>query len=155
MNINFSEREIEFFVECIKGKSRYVEYGSGKTTEIARIYCDHVLSIETDKRWADKLDTVHVDMGETRDWGYPVASPTIEMLQAYFSFAKNYDILLIDGRYRVGCAYHAEPGLFLVHDYNRVEYHCIETFATKIDQCETLTLFEKKPHEIINVMSAR
>jgi hypothetical protein len=143
MQINFSETETDFFIRTIKGKSRYVEYGSGDTTAIARNHCEHILSIETDRRWANKLDTVHVDMGQTQSWGYPVYPPTTAMLQAYFSFARNYDILLIDGRYRVGVAYHAEPGLFFVHDYNREQYHVIESFAVKVDQVETLALFEK------------
>ena len=148
---NMNEVEQEFFAECISGKKRYVEYGAGKSTEIAKIYCDSITSIETDEEWAKKYDAYHVDLGKTGAWGYPLAEPRINQLKLYFRFAKDFDILLIDGRYRVGVALHAEPGLILIHDYEREKYHVVERFMKKIKQVDRLALFEKKRKPVVTL----
>lgn len=142
-HINMNHAELEFFISVIKGKKRYVEYGSGKSTQIAREYCESVVSLETDSEWADKTGAHHINLGETGAWGYPVQMPKVYMLCYYYSFAKDYDILFIDGRFRVGVALHAEPGEILIHHYDRKEYHILEKYMIKNMQVDRLALFRK------------
>lgn len=151
--MNLSDLEKDFFIRTIKGHRHYLEYGSGWTTGVAKQHCD-VTSIETDPQWAVKTDATHVHMGQVGSWGYPL-SPSVEQLNTYFSFAREaiYDILMIDGRYRVGVAYYSRPCIFMVHDYNREEYQVIETFAKKLDQVETLALFSKEKRSLVDVLN--
>lgn len=149
--VNMNEAEKEFFIRCIKGKERYVEYGAGDSTALAKIFCKNVLSIETDIEWAKKTDAYHCDLGATGAWGYPQSEPSLSQLKYYFSWARNYDILFIDGRYRVGVALHAEPGLILLHDYERENYHVIERYMRIVDQVDRLVLLRKKRKPIITL----
>lgn len=149
--INMNEREKDFFVDCIRGKKCYVEYGAGESTELAEIFCDNVTSIETDPEYAKKYDAHYVNIGRTGAWGYPLAMPSVSALKHYFSFAKDFDILFIDGRFRVGVALHAEPGLILIHDYEREQYHVVEKFMRKIDQIDRLALFEKTEPPVVTL----
>ena len=148
-----SEKEIEFFIECIKGK-KYLEYGCGGSTEIARKYCKSVVSIETDKWWAEKKGATWADIGKVGSWGRPRKSPTIEQLKNYYNHAKGFDIILIDGRFRVGVAYHCDAGEVLIHDYHREKYKQVEHFMDKVKQVDSLALFKKKPQPIIDVFDA-
>lgn len=128
----------------IAGKDRYVEYGSGKTTCVARKACPSVVSVETDPRYAARYRSTHCDLGPTRDWGYPVNQPSPADLERYFLHARDYDVMLLDGRFRVGVAFAASPGWILVHDYQRPQYHVMESFMQKTDQVEGLALFHKE-----------
>ena len=148
---NMNEVEQDFFIETIAGIDRYVEYGCGKSTELAKEHCKSVTSIETDEQWAKKCGAYHINLGEVGSWGYPVTEPRLYQLRQYFSFAKDFDILLIDGRYRVGVALHAEPGLILIHDYEREKYHVVERFMKKIKQVDRLALFEKKRKPVVTL----
>lgn len=155
MNINLTDNEKEFFLSTISQHRFYLEYGSGETTAIANRVCQSVVSIETDKKWADKTGAIHVDMGETLSWGYPKSPPSIQLLNHYLAYARDsvYDILMIDGRWRVAVAYYARPCYFMIHDYNRQEYQVIETFAYKLMQTETLALFQKKERLMIDILN--
>ena len=148
---NMNKSEIAFFTETIKGVDRYVEYGSGVSTEIARNHCKQVTSIETDPEWARKTGAYHCNIGKVVAWGYPLKPPQVYMLRQYFSFAKDFDILFIDGRYRASVALHATPGLILIHDYERKQYHVVEKYMKKIKQVDRLALFEKKEEPIITL----
>lgn len=148
---NMNEIEKQFFLSIISGKDRYVEYGAGQSTDMARAVCGSVKSIETDKEWADMFKAVHVNMGETTHWGYPRKQPSITELHEYFSHARDFDILFIDGRFRTGVALHAQPGLILIHDYERTEYHLVEKFMEKIDQVDRLALFQKTEPAIVTL----
>lgn len=150
-HLNMNKAEIAFFTKTIKGIDRYVEYGAGVSTEIAKEHCKSVLSIETDSEWAKKTDAYHCNLGATGAWGYPQSEPSLTQLKYYFSWARNYDILFIDGRYRVGVALHAEPGLILLHDYEREQYHVIERYMRIVDQVDRLVLLRKKRKPIITL----
>ncbi len=151
---NFSDNEKQFFKEILSNHKDYLEYGAGESTLIAKEICN-VTSIETDIEWAKKTGAIHVDIGKTASWGYPVNPPTIKQLSDYLSYAKGYtyDIMLIDGRFRVAVAYFAKDCEFMIHDYNRKEYHIIETFAHKLHQVETLALFKKINHKRVHIFS--
>lgn len=145
--MNMTDTEKDYFRSVIEGK-KYLEYGCGESTEIAEQVCTEITSIETDPEWAKKYGAIHVDFGQVGGWGRPINPPCADTLSEYFSYAKDYEIMLIDGRYRVGVAYNAAPGMILIHDYNREQYHVVEKFMKKIEQVETLALFEKKRNTV-------
>lgn len=129
-----------------------LEYGSGGSTVLAgEMPGKRVFSIESDKHWAgmmndwfkankpaSKVRVIHADIGPTVDWGHP------EDERAWKRFAKyplgiwegarmgQPDVVLVDGRFRVGCAlataFHTKtPVPLLFDDYvPRKHYHAIE-----------------------------
>lgn len=128
----------------------YREYGAGNSTLLARKTCNPV-SIETDRNYAVRFGAIWCDIGETKKWGYPVSTPTDQQIRNYLSYARDYDALLIDGRYRVAVASGARPGVILLHDYDRQAYHVVESFMTLIDRVDSLAVFEKhEPCDVIN-----
>ena len=102
-----------------------LEYGSGGSTilaaEIPNLTC---FSVESDKQWAIGVQTwvdtnveahgvvIHYsNVGETREWGWPKQIRKT-MLPKYARYPRSVwsredfvhpDIVLIDGRFRVGC----------------------------------------------------
>jgi hypothetical protein len=63
--------------------------------------------------------------------------------------SEQYDLILVDGRFRVACACAAylnlkDTGFLLIHDYaSRSHYHPIEQFYTKVEEIEDLCVFKK------------
>lgn len=131
-----------------------LEYGSGGSTVLAsEMPGKRVLSIESDKAWTAMMQrwftanpgakgtqvTVHhVNIGPTREWGYP---DNMNLAKKFPSYALapwvrdpdfDPDLVLVDGRFRVGCALtlalHAKkPTKLLFDDYQkRPTYHVVE-----------------------------
>jgi len=122
----------------------YYEYGSGGSTIVAAIKpnIEQVITVESDrkyydmmlmslqkvKRFKEKIIVHYVDVGCYDNAGYPPE----------FNFGLNYythidkleyvpDVILIDGRWRVECAFHVfrkatEDTIILLHDFEREEY---------------------------------
>ena len=130
-----------------------LEYGSGGSTVLAADLGKRVTAVESDKAWAQMMrdwfaahpPTGHVeiiwaDIGPTKEWGHPVDH------SSWNSFARypldvwgnpgfqHPDVVLVDGRFRMGCALAAafritRPVTLYFDDYtDRPRYHQIETF---------------------------
>ncbi|KNC77083.1 hypothetical protein SARC_10449, partial [Sphaeroforma arctica JP610] len=65
-----------------------------------------------------------------------------------------YDVILVDGRFRVACALKAlayvrpKTGVLAIHDYQRPWYHVVEKYYDKIEEVvghETFAVFKPKP----------
>lgn len=133
-----------------------LEYGSGGSTVLASEMPDkRVFSVESDQAWADmmrgwfaqnppadgtQIDVIWSDIGETGAWGAPIDDGG---WRAYAEYPlgvwqrKGFvqpDVVLVDGRFRVGCALAtafctAKPVTLLVDDYKpRKHYHVVEEF---------------------------
>ncbi|MFX0544345.1 hypothetical protein ACEWPL_002230 [Roseovarius sp. S1116L3] len=133
-----------------------LEYGSGGSTVLAsELLGKRVFSVESDKGWAEmmqewllqnppadgtQVEVIWSNVGETGDWGRPVND---EGWRHYAEYPlavwqrKDFeqpDMVLIDGRFRAGCAMAtafctARPVTMLVDDYRRrTGYHVIEEF---------------------------
>ncbi len=101
-----------------------LEYGSGGSTAFAACHASaQIVSIESDANWAaDLIDTLtragvmdarldirHANIGKTREWGMPATHNDWRRYWAYpmgFWLEKDRmdpDLVLIDGRFRLGC----------------------------------------------------
>lgn len=138
------------------GDARVVlEYGMGGSTLLAAGDAGRtVFSVESDPRWLAMMGrwfannppaaTVHLhhgDIGPVENWGYPLDDSHRHLWQNYpvtvwdRADFQHPDLVLIDGRFRVGCflavaARITRPVTLLFDDYaDRSEYHGIEVLA--------------------------
>ncbi|MFU8776780.1 MAG: hypothetical protein ACNA7M_03830 [Roseovarius sp.] len=133
-----------------------LEYGSGGSTVVAAEIADkRVFSVESDQAWAEmmrgwfaqnppavgtEVDVIWSDIGPTKEWGFPRGSSGWKTYAQYplkvwdmAGFAQP-DVVLVDGRFRTGCAVAAalrtvRPVTLLFDDYApRKHYHRVEDF---------------------------
>jgi len=134
----------------------YLEFGSGGSTlEALGTGAPVVVTVESDRMWADKVRAaavtksapgqifkcLHADIGPTREWGNPVGEVTASMSRTYvvdpFVDMGEFERAaishaFIDGRWRVATAVASVlllPNLqqLMVDDYrDRRHYHSVE-----------------------------
>ena len=156
-----------------------LEYGSGGSTFVgAELGARKVMSVESDKDWADNMTLAiqkfllghngihihHVDIGETKAWGYPKNDKNWRDYHKYplsiwdQDFFEAPNVVLIDGRFRVACfiavlSKISRPTTVLFDDYvNRrnyhsVDYHYVEKFAKPVETEGRMARFELEPTE--------
>ncbi|WP_245990235.1 hypothetical protein [Tabrizicola piscis] len=148
-----------------------VEYGSGGSTELAARAGVRVVTVESDKAWADQLTThlagisaratVHyVDIGPTKGWGRP---STWQGAGRYHRYALSVwdrpdlgepDLVLIDGRFRAACLVAVmlrakRPTTVLFDDYTpRAYYHAVERLAQREETIGRMARFTVTPGPI-------
>lgn len=130
-----------------------LEYGSGGSTVLAADLGKRVLSVESDREWAQMMrgwfaqnpasgavDIVWSDIGPTKEWGHPVDDSGWKRFARYplevwdLPEFVHPDVVLVDGRFRVGCAlataYRIErPVRLFFDDYvPRKRFHEVEDF---------------------------
>ena len=132
-----------------------LEYGSGGSTlHAARQPGKYVISVESDRMWAIRLQNRidaectpspvvvhHVDIGPTGDWGRPLDTTHWARFHRYPThvwaepFFRHPDVVLIDGRMRAACFVAtflriSRPVTVLFDDYaGRAAYHVVEQLA--------------------------
>jgi len=166
---------LEIFNKMILQSKAYLEYGSGGSTLTASACqnLDIIISVESDKAWADKIISAvsqsqkkiaidYVDIGPVGNWGKPLST---EKIYNYFSYttkpwerSEQYgiepDLVLIDGRFRVSTILFSllktQLGtVILFDDYtNRHYYHVIEEFIKPSKNYGRMALFEIKKKNI-------
>ena len=169
--------EVADFVRAAYAEAKVVlEYGSGGSTVLAaRAAGTRCFSVESDARWADNLRLFldaecpghravvhHADIGPTTDWGRP-AKVSIFSAPAYARYPRSVwqrpdfvhpDLVLIDGRFRVGCflavlARIERPTTILFDDYaERSHYHVVEQFGPPAHTVGRMAVFEAEPGRI-------
>lgn len=133
-----------------------LEYGSGGSTALAARLGARVISVESDKAWAERLTASltdvsanaalhYVDIGETKEWGKPVNHQGSARYHRYPLSVWDRpdigmpDLVLIDGRFRAACLAAVmlrakQPTTVLFDDYvGRRYYHAVEKLA-RIDE---------------------
>ncbi|CUH62796.1 hypothetical protein TG4357_00307 [Thalassovita gelatinovora] len=130
-----------------------LEYGSGGSTVIAAELGKTVWSVESDADWAQMMrdyfaahppmgdvHIVHSDIGPTKEWGHPVDDSEWKKFPRYplqiwdNPGFEHPDVVLVDGRFRVGCALATafritRPVTLYFDDYKRRErFHVVEEF---------------------------
>ena len=149
--------EAGHLAEVYAGAAAIPEYGSGGSTVLAaEMPGKRVVSVESDKAWAGKMrrwfaahppaegakvEIVWSDIGPTKDWGQPADQSGWKRFPRYplgvwqRDGFEHPDVVLVDGRFRVGCvlatAYSiARPVTVLFDDYaNRDRHHGVEEFV--------------------------
>lgn len=160
--------ERALFKESLQNSQNYFEFGSGGSTVWAVNQGLTVHGVESDQLWVNGLkkklgercQVKAVDIGPTGDWGYPVSLKNTDLFAAYskeiFNHSLGFDLILVDGRFRVACAIsaiqhtlkHAEkPGgtKIFIHDFwNRPVYHAVLEFLDSVKTVESAGLFKVK-----------
>ena len=180
--MTLTQKEHDFLVRQLSHCSYYLEYGSGSSTKLANISPNikKIISVESDKIfWTEELEAIPqikfsvnenrllpllVDIGKTGVSGYPVSEekkdewPTYSHIPYEAKFDFNYDLILIDGRFRVACALeaclNAAPNTkILIHDFViRPYYFVVNSFLEEIDHVDTMVLFSIKPDNNNNLI---
>lgn len=133
--------------------SRFLEFGGGGSTAMAATVptLDAIVTVESDAAFlrslmdqpaiaqahaAGRWTPVPVDIGATQQFGYPVDTSRRHAWPRFAAGASNhgpqsFQVIFIDGRFRVACALEAlrllaPGGVVFVHDYPfRPHYHAV------------------------------
>lgn len=168
---------LDFFRDVIAKTSVYLEYGSGGSTLLAAKNVTTMVSVECDKVFLKcvkrmlpagiddhRTRLIHVDIGFTGAWGYPVFThPTEAKRQRWKEYAKapwaifrelrtEPNLILVDGRFRVACALESvlqlgrdSECLILIDDYtDRPYYKIVEEFAELTEMRGRMAVFRKR-----------
>lgn len=153
-----------------------LEYGSGGSTVLASEMSDkHVTSIESDRKWArmmkdwfaahppvtgSQVDVIWANIGPTQNWGKPKDDSA---WQKYPNYAlsvwlrdgfRHPDVVLVDGRFRLGCALATafnivRPVTLLFDDYKqRTWFHKVEEFLGQPSIIGRMAQFTVEPTPI-------
>ena len=166
-----SKSEQDFFIKHIESSKKYLEYGSGGSTFLVLMKSKaDIVSVETDVKWLNyirewklikrneksRLNIEHVDFGETKQWGIPVKIEENKnkfpdySSNIYKKYGKDFDLIFIDGRFRVACTLQAilnscRETKIIMHDFtNRKHYHSVLEFLEIRAVSDTMTLFKIK-----------
>ena len=145
-------RETAYLRRLLRGAGSFLEYGGGSSTLLAfEKGVRSVMTVETDVRLAAILEQlarsssssfrcVGPTISTTFEWGQPAADADIEALGIAYANAPfdadefAPDVVLIDGRYRVACAFAVaarvtKRTIILIDDYvGREGYRVIEEY---------------------------
>lgn len=171
--VTFTPESGEYVKEQYRNASCILEYGSGGSTIFAAAEGKTVITTESSPLWLLELmgtykekklpgDIIplYVDVGETKEWGYPATESKWRNWPAYTWKGWQYcsdnsilpDLVLIDGRYRVAsfiasCVKTTVPVRILFDDFaGRPYYHLVKNVvepAQVID--DRLAVFEVEP----------
>ncbi|NHF73296.1 hypothetical protein [Paracoccus xiamenensis] len=115
--------ENNLLTECYRNADVIVEYGSGSSTaQASALPSKLIFSVESDQDWALRLQqeiyarklpspavVYHVDVGPTGKWGRPLDAANWRQFSRYATAIwsephfRHPDVVLIDGRLRLGC----------------------------------------------------
>lgn len=148
-----------------------LEYGSGgSTVEAAALPGRVVFSVESDRAWLDamaawfsqhppqaELHLHHADIGPTEKWGMPVNRGFRSAFPAYAlsvwdrpDFVQP-DLVLIDGRFRVGCflatLFRTKRAVTVLWDdyLDRKAYHGVQRYARPVSMTGRMAVFRISP----------
>lgn len=163
----------EILSDHLAGVTSVIEYGSGESTYIAAGYSrDIVYSVESDEQWIlnlkerlqndsnEKVRFIHVNIGRTKEWGYPVNNDKylnfMEYSMGVWSLKDliHPDVVLIDGRFRVGCFMATLLNIrrqtkILFNDYvDGPHYHIVEDFLKPVEIIGKLAVFIASPRAL-------
>ena len=188
-----TDNEKALFDRTINQSENYLEFGlGGSTIRAIQKSKATIFTVESCLDWVShmrryfifryfenkRLFIFSVDIGPTREWGYPVSDSDKHLFGSYSSNvfesidADNLDLALVDGRFRMACILKIiikcsknKNFKILVHDFcNRDYYHGVLKYLDMVDSVDTLGLFSikndinlesvKKDYEIFKVNPA-
>lgn len=163
-----SPKETALFEDCLKKAERYFEFGSGGSTKLASRSNIEVYGVESDKFWVDTLHSEagplckvdYVDIGPIKAWGYPIDDTHQEKFTGYskaiLQHDRAFDLILVDGRFRVACTLNAikhtlekqdniRDRAIFIHDFwIRPEYYPVLEFLDAEHTEESAEVFRLK-----------
>lgn len=167
----FDKAEAEFVARYYSEAENILEYGSGGSTILAAKLGKHVIGVESDRLWAERLGTClteisdkaqvhHVDIGPTKRWGIPKQASFFRSFHLYATSVWDRpdlgepDLVLIDGRYRASCLATVmlrtkHPVTVLFDDYvGRRYYQAVEFLARKEEVVGRMARFTVTPGQM-------
>lgn len=154
-------KEVDSLKSYASNASSYFEYGCGGSTVLVNSYSNikRMVSIDSCSEWiektkqhisnASKLSFYYIDInGNCTGWGAPMdnskMSDWIKYPHSILEQKEEFDLVLVDGRFRVACCAAAaikmsKNSFLLLHDCER--YNDIP--LTKIDQVGSLAAYIK------------
>lgn len=169
--VRMSSAEQELFTSLLGTSRAFLEFGCGGSTLLAIQHSLHfIASVDTDLSWIEKLKAkdivnkavssrrlhfIHVDLGPVGEWGIPSGESKIRSWPKYYTtpylrFDWEFDLILVDGRFRVPCLLTAalcapEGCRVLVHDYGlRHNYTVAEKYFDTQRAAGTLFFLKKR-----------
>ena len=166
-----TEKELSLFTRYLQESRNYLEFGAGASTiRAAKLEnLDSIYSVESSEEYIKehlltdnnilrairnkKLFFFPVDIGITTEWGHPRDTAKKYLWPNYalsiFNLKKNFDLVLIDGRFRVACALATLLSIpnatIIIHDFwNRSFYHIILNYFDVVAKADTLAVLKKK-----------
>ena len=150
------------FKRYLKKCNIYFEYGIGdSTTWVLENTSSRIISVDTDKKWINKVDIskrkkgidIHwINLGEIENWGrpktYEYRKRFIEYISNVWNFNLKADVILVDGRFRVACFLYSlinakEGSIIIFDDYvNRPHYHVVEEVLGIYKKCGRQVVFK-------------
>lgn len=168
--LTFGDLEADLVTRLYAESSAILEYGSGGSTLLAAKLGKPVMTVESDKAWADRMAetlapfptaAVHyVDIGVTKAWGFPETAAAAGRFHQYALSVWDRpglvtpDLVLIDGRFRAACLAATMlratgPITVLFDDYQRRRYyHRVEALATLEHMVGRMAVFTVTPGPI-------
>ena len=150
------------FKTYLKKCNIYFEYGVGDSTIWAlKNTKSRIISVDTDKKWIDKIDTYKnkkridinwINLGEIENWGRPknyrYRKHFIDYISNVWTYNLKADVILIDGRFRVACFLYSlinakEGSIIIFDDYtDRAHYHVVEEVIEVYENCGRQAIFK-------------
>jgi hypothetical protein len=170
--VHMTNAEAALLTRYLNRSKFYLEFGCGGTTSLAlKTSKAKIVSVESDPQWISKLkenseisEAVktgrlyfhHADIGPVGAWGVPKDESRLKAWKAYYVTPwivrdYDYDLVLIDGRFRVLCAMAAAfnvgpDAIIAMHDYgNRRGYFVVERYFDIVDEVDKLIVMRKRP----------
>lgn len=170
--LTFPDDVADHVRECYARAEAVFEYGSGGSTRLAAEIGVPCLAVESDAAWAAALTrqlaaqfgqapsarVVHVDIGQTKDWGYPVDASQWERFWQYpmrpWTATPGFepDLVLIDGRMREACfaatlLHVSRETTILFDDYtDRPFYHAVADIVAPVRCVGRMAAFVVTPY---------
>jgi hypothetical protein len=168
-----TREEKVIFDEAIADSRHYLEFGvGGSTLRAIQKSKANIFAVESSLDWLNqmrkylvfryfenkRLHIFQVNIGPTRDWGYPEIDNDQNLFEAYSSNifeaidSKAIDLVLIDGRFRVACilktilsCYKNKNMKILIHDFwSRNQYHIVLKYLDVVKRADSIGLFTIK-----------
>jgi len=169
--LTFPAAESAYVRETYPKARVILEYGSGGSTVLAAEAGCRVMSVESDRAWAERLadhlaaissraSVHHADIGPTGAWGTPLKANAYAKFPSYALSVwdrpdfEEPDLVLIDGRFRASCLVAVllrakRPTTVLFDDYaKRRYYHGVERLARKEEMVGRMARFTVTPGAI-------
>lgn len=158
----YSLMDLIAFTSFLTKDTIFFEFGSGCSSVIAKYYTKKSFAVEGDKKWYEiglknnlKENILFKDIKPKKGyglWSSPGKDSNIKDWKRYFQAYKaeyNADVIFIDGRFRVACAFDIfnkikNDTIVLIHEYFRKSYLIIEEYYDYIYHWGSLYLFKKK-----------
>jgi protein O-GlcNAc transferase len=176
IGIQMSAPEVAFFLRNLKDCTSYFEFGCGGSTIVAAAFGPshmNITSVDSSEEWitsvkqdsnckakiaADQMKIDHIDIGPVGAWGHPTQAVQ-ESKGAWYLYSQaismaggKYDMVLVDGRFRVACVLNtflSNPSAqVLIHDFLQPEHHvhykALLAVADVVQRVGTLVKLKKK-----------